>query len=132
MRKININGGASESLNYGIASNIAYSDNFTVIGRNTQDPARWKRYKGGTAGKILIDEQVIDEINLGPRYTISKIFQDHSFFTGNKHEKFIKNEHGKLLAKIFQDMSNLKHNFKYTNEFDWCNEKIILFNYNYN
>ena len=57
LRKINIKGSESEALNYGIASNISYSTNFTVLGRNTQDPARWKRYKGGTAGELWIDKK---------------------------------------------------------------------------
>jgi len=57
LRSINIKGGQSKPLNYGIASNIAFSKSFTVLGRNTQDPARWKRYKGGTAGELWIDSK---------------------------------------------------------------------------
>ena len=56
LRSISINGGHSKSLNYGICSNISKTKSITVIGRNTQDPARWKRYKGGTAGELWVDK----------------------------------------------------------------------------
>ncbi len=45
-------------LPYGPAATIAYShspDRAIVLGRNTGDPARWKRYRGGTAGDLWID-----------------------------------------------------------------------------
>ena len=40
----------------GYANDISYGPNGgVVIGRNTADPSRWKRYRGGTAGEIWID-----------------------------------------------------------------------------
>ena len=56
LRSININGGESKALSYGVCHNISISKNMTVIGRNTHDPARWKRYKGGAAGELWIDK----------------------------------------------------------------------------
>jgi tricorn protease len=50
-------GGAPQRLNYGLARAIAFGPNGgVVLGRNTDDPARWKRYRGGTAGQLWIDE----------------------------------------------------------------------------
>lgn len=50
-------GGPPERLPLGLARAIAYGPNGgLVIGRNTDDPARWKRYRGGTAGQLWIDE----------------------------------------------------------------------------
>ncbi len=47
-----------EQLNYGLARAIAFGpDGGVLLGRNTDDPARWKRYRGGTAGQIWIDEE---------------------------------------------------------------------------
>ena len=55
LRMISSKGGPSSPLNYGMARSISNSEYGTILGKNTADPARWKRYKGGTAGEILID-----------------------------------------------------------------------------
>jgi tricorn protease len=50
-------GGMPELLELGQVNHLAYGPgNACVIGRNTADPARWKRYRGGTAGHLWIDE----------------------------------------------------------------------------
>jgi tricorn protease len=48
-------GGEPQKLNYGPISNISFGKKGTVLGRYSNDLARWKRYRGGTAGDILID-----------------------------------------------------------------------------
>ncbi|MFC4121012.1 S41 family peptidase [Nonomuraea zeae] len=49
-------GGVPERLPYGPANSIAHGpDGMIVLGRNTADPARWKRYRGGTVGDLWID-----------------------------------------------------------------------------
>lgn len=56
--EISVEGGEPKSLGYGMASQISYGpQGGTVIGRHTWDPARWKRYKGGTKGVLWIDKQ---------------------------------------------------------------------------
>ena len=51
---VNTDGECPKSLSFGMANDVAYSKKSTIIGKNTSDPARWKRYKGGTAGEIWI------------------------------------------------------------------------------
>jgi tricorn protease len=56
--QINPQGGLPERLSVGLAHNISYGANGgVVLGRNTSDIARWKRYRGGTVGVLWIDAQ---------------------------------------------------------------------------
>ena len=49
-------GTSVRELNLGHARSFSFGSNGTMaIGRNANDPARWKRYRGGTAGEIWID-----------------------------------------------------------------------------
>lgn len=48
--------GAIAALPYGPARTVTFGpQGQVVIGRNTQDPAYWKRYRGGTTGHLWID-----------------------------------------------------------------------------
>src|SRR5574337_252596 len=51
-------GGLPEALNLGQVNHLAFGPGGArVIGRSTADPARWKRYRGGTAGHLWIDTE---------------------------------------------------------------------------
>ena len=53
---VDVEGNPPERINLGPAQAIAYgASGGIVIGRHTDDPARWKRYRGGTAGQLWID-----------------------------------------------------------------------------
>jgi tricorn protease len=55
LHSVGIDGNDLKMLPIGPAHNISYGEKGVVIGRNTIDPARWKRYRGGRAGEIWID-----------------------------------------------------------------------------
>ena len=49
-------GGEPRDLRLGHGRSFSYGNNDAmVLGRNANDPARWKRYRGGTAGEVWID-----------------------------------------------------------------------------
>ncbi|MBX3015141.1 MAG: PDZ domain-containing protein [Caldilineaceae bacterium] len=50
--------GTVTPLPYGPARTIAFGpQGQVVVGRNTQDPAYWKRYRGGTTGHLWLDDK---------------------------------------------------------------------------
>ena len=54
--QIPVTGGLPRPLPVGQARSISYGpDGGVVLGRNTADPAMWKRYRGGTAGELWVD-----------------------------------------------------------------------------
>lgn len=52
--EISITGGEPHKLPYGPCTKLFMKDKTVVIGRHAGDPARWKRYKGGTAGEFWL------------------------------------------------------------------------------
>jgi tricorn protease len=59
---LDVAGGLPEMLPLGQVNHLAFGPgNARVIGRNTADPARWKRYRGGTAGYLWVDAEGNDE-----------------------------------------------------------------------
>jgi tricorn protease len=53
---VSIDGGEPYRLPVGHAMTIDVAENgATLLGRNNLDPARWKRYRGGTAGHLWVD-----------------------------------------------------------------------------
>ncbi len=54
--EIDSEGGSPVELPYGRANDISFGEKGVVLGRNTGNPARWKRYRGGTAGYLLVDK----------------------------------------------------------------------------
>ncbi|HEY5898711.1 MAG TPA: S41 family peptidase [Burkholderiales bacterium] len=53
---LGVDGGLPELLPYGQVNHLSFgAKGARLIGRNTADPARWKRYRGGTAGALWVD-----------------------------------------------------------------------------
>ncbi|HXK49439.1 MAG TPA: PDZ domain-containing protein [Clostridiales bacterium] len=55
--RIPLEGGSEEKIGAGYANQISFGPKGCVITKHARDSARWKRYRGGTAGEIWIDEK---------------------------------------------------------------------------
>jgi tricorn protease len=59
LHAVPVGGGAPAALGHGPARAIGHQPDGpgVVLGRNSGDPARWKRYRGGTAGTLWVDRK---------------------------------------------------------------------------
>ena len=59
---IDVNGGIPRELHLGHMRSLGLGpDGHMAIGRNESDPARWKRYRGGTSGEVWIDAHAVGD-----------------------------------------------------------------------
>jgi tricorn protease len=88
--QISLEGGLPEKLPFGLAHHLSYGQKGgVVLGRNTSDIARWKRYRGGTAGVIWVDPEGKGEfrrlLNLPGNFTAPMWVGDRIYFIAD-HE----------------------------------------------
>ncbi len=57
LHSVGITADEPKELPYGVAHNVGFGKKGVVLGRSTAEPARWKRYRGGTVGQLWIDEK---------------------------------------------------------------------------
>lgn len=82
--------GGIEKLPFGPSEAASFGEKGVVIGRNAGDPARWKRYRGGRAGELWIDENGTGEfrklVDLGGNLANPMWIKDRIYFISD-HEK---------------------------------------------
>lgn len=112
--KVHFEGGEAQEIPVGVAQTIDYhKDGFTVIGRFQDDNATWKRYKGGRAGDIIVDNVGKGEfkplVSLQGNLVLPQFYKDQILFLSD-HEG-VSN-----LYSVKMDGTNLS---KITNQTDY-------------
>ena len=110
LRFVDISGGESTSMKLGMIRNISYNENNIVIGKNTGDLARWKRYKGGTAGKLLVN---VGKSKSKFKYLINLTGNIGSPMYIENRIYFISDHEG--IGNIYSCLKNGKNLLKHTN-----------------
>tara|TARA_B100000965_G_scaffold118421_1_gene97718 strand:+ start:3978 stop:7130 length:3153 start_codon:yes stop_codon:yes gene_type:complete len=109
LRKVDYRGGESTSLKHGMSTVISISKHGTIVGKNSAEPARWKRYKGGTAGELLIDINSTGNfkkfLNINGNITSPMWIEDKIYFISD-HEG---------IGNIYKTTKSGKHIEKVTN-----------------
>ena len=87
---INIKSKKETAVNLGHASCLIMNGKKRLLGRNIGDPARWKRYRGGTAGTLWIDENGKDNFkkllpNIKSNFSNPQWIEEKVFFISD-HE----------------------------------------------
>ena len=126
--EVNIEDYTFKKIEMGPVSDITTSENGSiVIGRHTGDPARWKRYRGGTAGTLWVKEnkkskfkQILKSLptNLAnPRFIEERIYfiSDHEGF-GNIYSS---NKRGTGIKR------HTHHDEYYVRSFSYHSGKIV-------
>jgi len=88
--RVSRDGGHPELLPYGVANRVAFGPKGGVLlGRHAGEPARWKRYRGGTAGQLWIDRNGNGEFEklapVGGNLTAPLWIGEHIYFISD-HE----------------------------------------------
>ncbi|MGC9193611.1 MAG: S41 family peptidase [Thermoplasmata archaeon] len=87
--KVSVSGGEPERQKYGVANDIIIHSKFILLGRHLADSARWKRYRGGTAGRFWISRNnakfvpFLSDINGN---LTNPMFVKHRFYFVSDHE----------------------------------------------
>lgn len=126
--EVNIKSFESKHISIGPVSAISNSlFGSTVIGRHTGDPARWKRYRGGTAGTLWLKEnkkskyrQILKNI---PTNLANPLFIKDRLFFISDHEG-----HGNIYS-VNKKGSSIKrhtnHDEFYVRSFSFNEERIV-------
>lgn len=112
--RVSVQGGPIEKVEgLGTVSNLSLgSDNRKAVGRKNADSARWKRYRGGTAGDVWVDstgDGVFERLNSLKGNLGHPIYVGERVYFVSDHEGV-----GNIYSQVPGDDSSLKRHTQFT------------------